>query len=69
MATIDYLTYASYRYNRRRSPHITADQWRVVFGDAVNGMEARFQAETAAILAQENPLRYNPLLDELMKGE
>ena len=43
---ISELTYANYKYNRQRSPHITPAQWQVVFGEATTRMEARYQRES-----------------------
>lgn len=44
---IDELRYANYRYNRRITPLVTIEEWRSIFGDATDAMEARFQAEAA----------------------
>ena len=39
------LTYRSYAYNRDRSPDITPEQWKTVFGPKVDIMERRYQQE------------------------
>jgi len=42
---IDELTYTNYKYNRDRSPEITPEQWKVVYGGRITKMEARYQHE------------------------
>lgn len=39
------LMYGSYRFNRRQSPATTPEQWKLVYGEAVEHMEARYQEE------------------------
>ncbi len=42
---VDYLTYCSYRHNRKLSPTITPEQWAKIFGPRTQAMEERFQQE------------------------
>lgn len=41
---MDYLTYCSYRHNRKISPEITPEQWGKLFGPT-EAFELRFQKE------------------------
>lgn len=41
---VDELTYISYAYNRRVSPHISVDRWRLIYTD-VDTLEKRYQRE------------------------
>jgi hypothetical protein len=43
---IDFLTFASYRYNRIQAPQIAPERWRAVFV-AADALEACYQAELA----------------------
>lgn len=43
---IDDMVYLNYRFNRERSPEITLDQWRKIYGDRVDVYETWFQADT-----------------------
>ena len=42
---VDELTYATYTFNRQRSPDITPGRWKKVFGEAVTQLERRYQQE------------------------
>lgn len=44
MALVDYLTYASYKANRLRSPEVTPERWALIY-HTVGEMEERFQKE------------------------
>jgi hypothetical protein len=39
---VDELTYASYKFNRERSPNIAPERWARIFPEAV-ALEKRFQ--------------------------
>lgn len=39
------LIYRNYRFNRLRSPEVTPEEWRVVYGDRVDQLERLFQLE------------------------
>lgn len=39
------LTYISYAHNRKLAPHLTPESWKRVYGEAVDRMEAQYQAE------------------------
>lgn len=39
------LTYGSYAFNRQDSPTTTPQQWKLVYGEAVELMESRYQEE------------------------
>lgn len=41
---VDFLTFRSYQFNRDRSPHITAEQWALVFGPDTPALEAAYLA-------------------------
>lgn len=41
---IDHLTFASYRFNRDRSPEVAPEQWGRIFA-GVEKLEARYQRE------------------------
>lgn len=45
---VDELTYSCYVYNRRRSPDITPERWKKVFGAQAETMEMCFQMEQGA---------------------
>jgi hypothetical protein len=47
------LTYINYAHNRRRSPHISPESWRKVYGETADAMEKRFQAEKFAEAHEE----------------
>lgn len=38
-------TYICYKYNRERSPSVTPEEWKVVFGNT-DAMEKRYQEES-----------------------
>jgi hypothetical protein len=42
---ISELDYSCYKYSRDRSPDITLEQWRLVFGDKTDKLEERYQQE------------------------
>jgi hypothetical protein len=42
---VDYLTFCSYRENRRLSPEVTPLQWEKIFGSQAKQMELRYQQE------------------------
>ena len=39
------MTYRSYAYNRTEAPQITPNSWKKVYGQEVDDMEKRYQAE------------------------
>ena len=47
------LTYINYKYNRLRSPDISPERWKVVFGNAVDEIETRLTNEMEAEPANE----------------
>lgn len=49
---IDWLTYRSYEWNRRRSPHIPYYKWRACFHDALT-FEEIYEANLKNILNGE----------------
>lgn len=48
LAVIDALTFASYRFNRDRSPEIAPERWGRIFA-GVEALEARYQRERTAL--------------------
>ena len=46
---VDELIYRSYEHNRKIAPNITPEEWRKLFGDAVDRLEERFQREAADV--------------------
>ena len=42
---LEKLTYANYKANRQRTPHITPEAWRQVIPEFTEAMETRYQAE------------------------
>jgi len=53
---IDELTFQSYAYNRRFSPHLSVESWRRIFGSQTDLLEARFQLEEARRRADQEPV-------------
>jgi len=51
---VEELVYSSYRANRDRSPHITAERWVPVFGDTVE-LEQRYQDEVGVPVVADTP--------------
>ena len=43
------LTYRNYEFNRKRSPEVTPEQWRSVYGGAVDLLERRYRANTTPL--------------------
>jgi len=43
---IDDCVYLNYRYNRERSPDISVERWKEIYGDRVDTYEIWFQADT-----------------------
>ncbi len=39
------LDYICYKYNRERTPEVTPDRWKLIFGNRVDILEPRYQAE------------------------
>jgi hypothetical protein len=60
-ALIDRLTYINYAANRDSFPHLTPQSWKRIYGEAVDGMEARYQQEK-----QDSANRY---ADEMVKRD
>lgn len=42
---VNALTYFSYRANRDRSPEISPEAWKTIFGEEVEQLEAEYQRE------------------------
>lgn len=55
---VDELTYMNYAYNRRRTPGIAPERWKLVYGERVDGMEQRFLAESTLNLKPLAPATY-----------
>jgi hypothetical protein len=45
LAVIGTLTYLNYCHNRRISPDITPEKWKLVYGDKVEEMETLYKLE------------------------
>jgi hypothetical protein len=39
------LTYINYAFNRDRSPHITPERWKRIYGPGAERMEARYHID------------------------
>lgn len=52
--------YQSYAFNRRRTPGITPDQWRLVFGDHAEVFEVRYQQEQQPADTKGTPTSRDP---------
>lgn len=50
---IDDLSYANYKHNRTRSPEIPVEWYKTIFGEAVEAMERRYQAEITGVCCGE----------------
>jgi hypothetical protein len=42
----DDIIYLNYRFNRDRSPDISPERWKAIYGDKVNKFEVWYQADT-----------------------
>jgi len=43
---LDDIIYMGYRVNRERSPEISPERWKAIYGDRVDVYELWFQADT-----------------------
>lgn len=39
--------YASYKHNRQHAPTLPVESWKIIFGEQVTALEARYQADIA----------------------
>jgi hypothetical protein len=48
-AVVDELTYLTYAHNRNHAPHASPEDWRCIFGNKIDALEARYQRELSQV--------------------